>query len=72
MLEKVIKEILKIRGIEHPYTYFGFDTYNEMTMFLKNKHNSWRHLSAVKRYAEILDLPIKFLVAIMRLEAIDE
>ena len=72
MLEKVILEILKIKGIIRPYSYYGAYEYQQMRDFLKKNNRMWKHLSVIKRYAKIWDLPVSFIISIMNMEAIDE
>lgn len=71
MLKKVIFEILKIRGIDKPYRIFG-EKYCNFLTFLNGKNIHNKHLSVIKRYAEILDIPVYFIVRIIKLELIDE
>lgn len=72
MLEKVVREILKVRCIEHIYCYFGDENYYNLLWFLKRKQLWERQLSVIRKYAELLDLPTKFLISIMKLEEIDD
>lgn len=72
MLEKVVREILKVRCIKHIYCYFGDEHYYNLLWFLKRKRVWERQLSVIRKYAELLDLPTKFLISIMKLEEIDD
>lgn len=70
----VVKELLKVRGIDNPSKYYGHDRWNNFMAYLRSSLDNifMLHISCLKYYSDLLDVPPKFLLAIYKLERIEE
>lgn len=77
LFEKVAKELLKIKNINVTEKYGArtnefFNKYIQNTCKSKSHSFDCKHIGSLRRFADILDVPAKFIVSILKYERIDE
>ena len=71
MLKKVIYEIYKVRG-KKLYQALGDKNYYLLHEFLMKRKTLYRRrMSAFRKYADMLDLPVGFIIRIIKLGELD-
>ena len=77
LFEKIAKELLTIKNINVTKQY-GASTNEFFTKYIyntsKSKSNNFdcKHISSLRKFADILDVPTRFIVSILKYERIDE
>ena len=76
LLQNVADEFRRIRDIYSIKDFYGekasIKYYGFLRATRKSKDYYYRHLSAIKNFAEILDVPVAFIIRILQLERIEE
>lgn len=75
-LEKIVDELLLVKNIDIK-NKFGTKTHKFFYKYIKNTKNLkdaiyCRHLASLKMIATILDVPVKFVIAILKYEGVVE
>lgn len=71
MVEKVVRELLEVKGIEKPYAHFGGSDYSAI-MSVATHNGVETKISTLRKVAKLLDVPAKFLARMFQLRRIDE
>lgn len=69
MLEKIIRELLTLRGIN--YTYEVKNKY-ELTRFMRKPNPDRQHLSNIRKWAKELDIPVSLIVRASKYNEMEE
>lgn len=71
MLEKVVNELLTIRGINIKYDW-SIRERQDLESFLNGKNNKYKHLPSVRIWAEKLGVTPRFIIEILRYNKMEE
>ena len=75
LLKQVANELAYVKGFKTLYEWQGMFDYKTISTFCKYTTQGnllGRHLDALKNVARLLDVPPRFVVRILQLEAIDK
>lgn len=74
MTYEIIRELLSVRGIEHPYSFFGEKEWDRIHQYFKHTRKTEGRLaiSSIRHFAELLDVTPSFLVACIKYEDMEE
>lgn len=70
MLEKVINELLTIRGIDTKY--WSTEDKQELASFLRATNADKKHLSSIRRWSKRLNIPASLIVRASKYDKLEE
>lgn len=72
-LEKVANELLLIKKI-NVFEKYGKETYDFFNNYIRNTKDNYyfRRIASTRKFADILDVPVKFVIAILKYEGVVE
>lgn len=69
-IEKIIRELWDVKGIDHPYSYYGEADYRKIHNIMRTDTD--KSLKTLKWLANKLDVPTTFFIKILRYEEMQE
>lgn len=69
-IEKIIRELWDVKGIDHPYSYYGEADYRKIYNIMRTDND--KELKTLKWLAEKLDVPTTFFINVLKYEEIKE
>lgn len=72
--QEVLVHLYKARGINNICKYFGVYDYERIMTYFRNDVHDYKDksLTSLKKYAQIIDVPVEFLISIFRMEGFDD